>query len=85
MRVSSGGPGRSRLSIGDVSFDGIVNLVHPFAWTTMDSITKTDAVKRPYTTPTLTVHGTLEQLTQRVSTRGHSDGGFLFWSRTGGA
>ncbi|HEV7992179.1 MAG TPA: hypothetical protein VGP25_10155 [Gemmatimonadaceae bacterium] len=51
----------------------------------MDSITKTDAVKRPYTTPTLTVHGTLEQLTQRVSTRGHSDGGFLFWSRTGGA
>jgi hypothetical protein len=51
----------------------------------MDTIHTTEAAKRPYTTPTLTVHGTLEQLTQRVNLRGHSDGGVLFWSRTGGA
>jgi hypothetical protein len=50
----------------------------------MNTTDTTDPVKRPYTTPTLTVHGTLQQLTQRVNLRGHSDGGILFWSRTGG-
>jgi hypothetical protein len=50
----------------------------------MDIVKEAPEVKRPYTRPTLSVHGSLEALTQRVSWKGRADGGFLFQSRTGG-
>ena len=31
--------------------------------------------KKPYSKPTLTVYGTVRELTQRVGTRGNLDGG----------
>lgn len=31
--------------------------------------------KKPYTKPTLTVYGTVRELTQKVGIRGQSDGG----------
>ncbi len=31
--------------------------------------------KKPYSKPTLTAYGNVQELTQRVATRGHLDGG----------
>ena len=36
---------------------------------------ETQRSKEPYSPPTLTVHGTIEELTKKVGTRGHPDGG----------
>jgi hypothetical protein len=38
--------------------------------------------KRPYSKPTLTVYGTVRELTQSQGARGHSDGGGRLTPRT---
>jgi len=38
--------------------------------------------KKPYSKPTLTVYGTVRELTQHVGARGNSDGGSRFTPRT---
>jgi len=40
----------------------------------MDKIAKTEP-KKPYSTPSLTVHGTVRELTQKKGTRNSPDGG----------
>jgi hypothetical protein len=37
--------------------------------------------KKPYSKPTLTVYGTVRELTQKVGTRGNLDGGALLGKR----
>jgi hypothetical protein len=38
--------------------------------------------KKPYSSPIITVYGTVRELTQKVGLRGHNDGGRLLQSKT---
>jgi hypothetical protein len=38
--------------------------------------------KKPYSKPTLTVYGSVRELTQRIGNRGNKDGGIRNQSRT---
>jgi hypothetical protein len=39
--------------------------------------------KKPYSKPTLTLYGTVRELTQRVGNTGHNDGGSFPRGKTG--